>query len=98
MLAVAISAAFAAAKAAEMATANITPEDTKNQSDQITLDGDRQVADLASAADTADPILHVAAVPSDEATGKIIDDADQASAGASDTTAMGAPQPLQEAS
>ena len=86
-----------AAKAAEMAIANTAPEDTKNQPDQINLDDDRQGPDLATATDTADPAMHVAAMPTDEATGDIIGDADQAGTGASDASPLGAPQLHQEA-
>ena len=86
-----------AAKAAEMAIANTAPEDTKKQPDQINLDDDRQGPDLATATDTADPAVHVAAMPTDEATGDIIGDADQAGTGASDASPLGAPQLHQEA-
>jgi hypothetical protein len=90
-------AAKAAEKAADMATADIAPEDTKNQPDQMNLDDDRQGADLATATDTADPTMHVAAMPTDEAAGDIIGDSDQAGTSASDTSPLGAPQPHQEA-
>ena len=86
-----------AAKAAEMAIANTAPEDTKNQPDQINLDDDRQGPDLATATDTADPAVHVAAMPTGVATGDIIGDADQAGTGASDASPLGAPQLHQEA-
>ena len=86
-----------AAKAAEMAIANTAPEDTKKQSDQIKLDDDRQALDSATATDTADPAVHVAAMPTGVATGDIIGDADQAGTGASDASSMGAPQLHQEA-
>ena len=41
--------------------------------------------------------MHVAAMPTDEATGEIIGDTDQAGTGASDTSPSGAPQLHQEA-
>ena len=86
-----------AANAAEMAIANTAPEDTKNQPDQINLDDDRQGPDLATTTDTADPAVHLAAMPTDEAAGDIIGDANQASTGSSDKSPLGAPQPHQEA-
>ena len=52
-----------AAKAAEMATADTAPQHTKNQPDQINLDDDRQGPNSATATDTADPAMHVAAMP-----------------------------------
>ena len=88
-----------AAKAAEMAdtTPDTAPEDTKNQPDQINLDDDRQGPDSATATDTADPAMHVAAMPTGVTTGDIIGDADQAGTGASDASPLGAPQLHQEA-
>ena len=86
-----------AAKAAEMAIANTVPEDTKNQPDQINLDDDRHGPDLATATDTADSAVHVAAMPTDEATGDSIGDVDQAGNGAADTSQLGAHQSHQEA-
>jgi hypothetical protein len=90
-------AAKAAENAAEMATADTAPEDAKNQQDQMNLDDDRQGADLATATDTADPTMHVEAMPTNEAAGDIIGDADQAGTGVTDTSPLGAPQPHQEA-
>ena len=90
-------AAKAAENAAEMATADTAPEDAKNQQDQMNLDDDRQGADLAMATDTADPTMHVEAMPTNEAAGDIIGDADQAGTGVTDTSPLGAPQPHQEA-
>ena len=86
-----------AANAAEMAIANTAPEDTKNQPDQINLDDDRQGPDLATTTDTADPAVHLAAMPTDEATGNSIGNVDQAGNGAPDTSPSGAPQSHQAA-
>ena len=90
-------AANAAEKAADMATADTAPEDTKNQPDQMNLDDDRQSPDSATATDTADPAMHVAAIPTGAATGDTIGDADQADTSASDASPLGAPQLHQEA-
>ena len=91
-------AAKAAQKATSMATAGTAPEDTKKQPDQIKLDDDRLGPDSATATDTADPAMQLAAMPTGAATGDIIGDADQAGTGASDASPLGAAQLHKEAS
>ena len=84
-------------KATGMATTGTAPEDTKKQPDQINSDDGRQGPNSATATDTADPAMQLAAMPTGVASGDIIGDADQVGTGASDASPLGAPQLHQEA-